>query len=311
MLRVRAINEARLFHEVGQFRPELALEQLDEPTLRQVVEERGVDFATALLYDRFRRSSRHGPFIDALEALPPGPDGGLPRLPWTVLVVPAAGYREMPAYDGDGLLCRSIAQEFGMTARLVPTLSTGPVAANALIVREALAAEPERSVVLVTLSKGSAETRVALAEPGPWQDRLHAWVQVGGVPRGTWLIDRIQQRWWRRLALALLIRLRGLDSRLLEGFSRDAPGIAGPAQAPPGVLAISLIGFVLSSHVSGRIAARHAELGSLGPNDGFTLILDSVLEPGFVYPVWGADHYFRVPTLSQTLYRVFRYLAPR
>ncbi|HEX8967652.1 MAG TPA: hypothetical protein VF937_07225, partial [Chloroflexota bacterium] len=79
---------------------------------------------------------------------------------------------------------------------------------------------------------------------------------------------------------------------------------------PPGLLVISVVGFPLRAHLAGTPRRRHAELARLGgPNDGATLLRDAMLEPGLVYPVWGADHYFRVPFASEVMYRIFTYLA--
>ena len=108
---------------------------------------------------------------------------------------------------------------------------------------------------------------------------------------------------WRGTARA------GASSR----SSRRAPRAGSPPRggAPEGLLVVSVVGTPLVSHLSGTTAARHARLAPEGPNDGSTLLRDAVVEPGLVYPVWGADHYLRVPGSAALLYRLFRWLHAR
>jgi nitrite reductase/ring-hydroxylating ferredoxin subunit len=57
------------------------------------------------------------------------------------------------------------------------------------------------------------------------------------------------------------------------------------------------------------VRKRHQRLAALGPNDGSTPLLDAVLPGSLIYPVWSADHYFRVPQGARLLYQLFAYLA--
>jgi hypothetical protein len=50
-------------------------------------------------------------------------------------------------------------------------------------------------------------------------------------------------------------------------------------------------------------------MSRLGPNDGLTLLRDAILEPGTIYPVWGADHYFRLPAIATLLRRLVGHLC--
>ncbi|HXF62400.1 MAG TPA: hypothetical protein VNK95_12330, partial [Caldilineaceae bacterium] len=77
---------------------------------------------------------------------------------------------------------------------------------------------------------------------------------------------------------------------------------------PPRLPVINLIGAPLRCHVQQRsLFKRYGWMERLGPNDGMALLPD-LLAPGPVYPVWGADHYFRTPQVSALFYRIFRYV---
>jgi len=54
----------------------------------------------------------------------------------------------------------------------------------------------------------------------------------------------------------------------------------------------------------------HRPLAVNGPNDGTTTLADVLAWPGEIYPVWGADHYFRPAGMARDLIAaVLRYLV--
>jgi hypothetical protein len=298
-----AVNETHLLWKAAQ-----ALERLGAPTheaLAALVAQEGVDLATAALYLHVRQ--QHQAFVREVEGYEPAP-GQLPTLPAPVWIVPAAGYLERPEYGGDGGVIRSIAHDFGVGTRLVGTRSLGSVADNGQLLRAELAGQPARSVILVTLSKGAAELKVALREPGPHREALAAWVNVGGLPEGTPLLDwgRRHRRTW--LVVRLLMLLRRIEGGFVEGLSHRTELLRGPVSMPEGAPTVSVVGFPLRSHLDGTIAQRHGHIGPLGPNDGYGLLLDA-MPPGHVLPVWGASHYLRIAGLSRLFYGVFARLA--
>jgi hypothetical protein len=298
-----AINETHLLWKAAQ-----TLERLGVPTheaLRLLVAQEGIDLATAALYLHVRQ--QHRAFLEEVEGYEPVA-GRLPALSAAVWIVPAAGYLERPEYGGDGGVIRSIVHDFGAETRLVPTRSLGSVADNGRLLREVLAGQPARSVILVTLSKGAAELKVALREPGPPREAVTAWVNVGGLPEGTPLLD-----WGRRhrstwLVVRLLMFLRRIESGFVEGLSHRTELLQGPVHLPPGAPTVSVVGFPLRSHLDGTIGQRHGHISPLGPNDGYGLLLDA-MPPGHVLPIWGGSHYLRVAGLPRLFYGVFARLA--
>ncbi|MDQ5851344.1 MAG: hypothetical protein M3380_04590, partial [Chloroflexota bacterium] len=158
---------------------------------------------------------------------------------------------------------------------------------------------------------GGSDVRIALEGSSPALDNVRVWVQICGLVRGTPLVDLYLNGSWPRRALTrgyLLAAGASLDLLRELSHARGAL-LASPARLPPGLLVINVVGFPLTSHLSGTTRARHRQLAARGPNDGSTLLRDAIIKPGLVYPMWGADHYFRVPQASQLLYQLFLYLA--
>lgn len=298
------INETRLLWKARELLP--ALSEPTHEVLAALVAEHGIDLATAALFLAVRQ--RHAAFVEEVDGVQPDP-ASLPRLGGDLWIVPAAGWEERPEYGGDGRVLATVAEDLGLTPRTLPMKSLGSIEQNGLRLRELLAEAPARSVVLATISKGTAELKVALREPGPHREALRARLDVGGLSEGTPLLDyaRGHGRTW--MILRLMMLLRRVDRGFLDGLAHRTPLLEGPVHSPPEVPVVSVVGFPLQSHLEGTIAERHGFLAPLGPNDGYGLILDAMA--GEVYPVWGASHYLRTPGLSRVFYGVLAALGRR
>jgi hypothetical protein len=194
---------------------------------------------------------------------------------------------------------------------MIRTPSTGSVSENARVIREALAKEADGSVILASLSKGGADVRVALEQDPALTRKVRAWINVCGLVHGTPLVDEmLDGPWWRRLAIrAFLARWRA-DFRLIREL-RHGPGapLSARATAPAGVYVVNVVACPLSTHTAGATTKRHRKLGAVGPNDGSTLLHDTVVDGGVIYPVWGADHYFRTPDAPALIRRILLHLG--
>jgi hypothetical protein len=269
-----------------------------DPTVEAVQElaaREGIDLATALVYDRLVRSPVHGPFLEKLQTLTSVPANGAPA---TVVIVPGAFYREFPHTGADGCAVRTEAEALGFTTDLVPLVSFGSLRTNADILRDWLAHDRRENLVLVSLSKGGADVKAALAEPGAARvfRKVAFWINLSGLLHGTPLVDWLFSRRLRRLWIRLLFWWRGFDFAVIPELARG-PGtpLDMPLCLPDHMQAIHVVGFPLARHLSNRLARRcYRRVKSLGPNDGAGILLADVCQlPGLVYPVWGADHYLR------------------
>lgn len=284
------------------------LDRLTTPALAEIARCEGIDAATQRLYHAVRESPLHAPFIHAVEQL-----NGEPAADYRgkVLIAPAAFYREYPRFGGDGRMIRRIAEAYGLETALLPTPSKGGVVESARIIRDALEAEPHDGVVLVSLSKGGADVRLALAESEVAAHKVDVWLQIGGMIHGTPLVDDLLGRGWpaRGILRGFLALTRASTALVHELSARPGALLSPRAVAPAGITVLNVVGFPLREHLRGRLRTRHAKLARLGPNDGCTLLREAVVEPGFIYPLWGGDHYFRSPDAPILIARLFRYLG--
>jgi len=292
------------------------LENLSGEGLKTLSNRAGVDFATAVLFDRFLKSARHGPFIQQIDALRQDTTR-FTSLPDTkVVIVPGALYQERPDLGGDGRLVREVAERFGYETALIPLASFGSVTTNVQLLCDWLQAHRHQRMILVSLSKGSADLKQALARPEASEvfHNVLTWVNVCGPLNGTrmanWVLDGRLRSWFFRAKC----RWQKRDFDLITELEHapKAP-LAGAVQLPPRMRLLSLVGFPLRRHLTTRHSRFcHRTLARWGPNDGTISLADLLNWPGNIYPVWGADHYFKPRELATELIAAaLRHLAAK
>lgn len=306
--RVREISEADLLRQAADW---LSTRRLESAGLRELARQRGLDFATAVLYQSLRQSPRHGPLISRLD------EAALSelRLDADVVIVPGAFYKEKPGTGADGRRIQDLARRLGYETVIVPLHSFAKVEENAALLAGCLRERRQRPVILVSHSKAATEIRHLLAQSDAAALFRHvrAWIDLSGLFLGTpiigWLRGHPVNRWLVRLAF----RWKGYAFSALDEIDRDAcPPWPDALAAAPHLEVIHVVGFPLQRHLTTPLARRgHRRLSPLGPNDGLILLEDVLALPGRVYPLWGADHYLRPADrdMSQLVTGILCYLA--
>ena len=278
-----------------------------QPRLLEISRGHGLDFATALLFGRLLREAEHSTFYERVQRASEQIYCEMPL----VAIVPGAFYREHKNTGADGARVAAILRSMGCKVEIIPVESFGSLKQNAAVIAKWLKAKQDEPVVLVTLSKGAADLKTALAMPIASElfRNVQAWISLSGLPQGTPLVEWLQRQWLRQLGIRILLRLRGQRYSVVEEL-RHGPGspLENWSTIPPHLQIVHVVGFPLRRHLAHRWAGRGYErIAPLGPNDGGGFLLSDVVNlPGTVFPVWGADHYLQ-PTWDATslLRRVF------
>jgi hypothetical protein len=293
---VQTDYERELLARAARWPQHAALGELSAEALRAVGEREGIDFATALLYDRVLRSPEHGLFHKRLWSLPAAAEGA--RLDATVTVVPGALYQEYPRSGADGRLFREEAASFGCRTELIPLPSCGPLAQCAHIICDWLRDRPAgERIILVSVSKGGADIKTALALPGAAEAfrNVDAWIDLCGMLPGSPLVNWMRHRRLRAWFYRAMLYLWGMDYRVVCELAHGPAGALNfELRLPAHIQLIHVVGFPLTCHQKNRLAERcFQRLRPLGPNDSGLLLADICGLPGLLCPVWGADHYLR------------------
>jgi hypothetical protein len=271
--------------------------EISRSSLAKVAGERGLDFATALLYQRLRQSDRHGPFIRRVNELLNQPPRDMAKMDVLLAVAPGAFYRELRGTGADGWLLRQRVAAYGCRTAVIPTNSNGSAAENGRIIRDWLADHGHERILLASLSKGAADIKAALAEPDAATvfRPVKAWLNLSGITDGSPLATWVLRHRLATLVYKTLCWWKGLDFAVTRQIEWGPGSVLDfPLVLPPGVLLITVVGFPLERHLTSALIRRfHRRIAPLGPNDGLILLADACALPGLVYPVWGADHNLR------------------
>jgi hypothetical protein len=250
---------------------------------------------TQRLYQSLRSSPRHGPFIQAVERAPRRPSVSPQNA--VLAIAPAALYKEYRRSGADGRRVRGVGEGMGLPVETIPLKPTGTLAENAGIVLKWLRESRYENVVLVSLSKGASDIKKALALDHGFESfaRVSSWVSIGGLIEGTPLVQWLLSAERFPSAFRAVNRMAGVDLAFLREVDRRAGGpLDFDLKLPAHLRLIHLLGFPLQEHASNWLARMfHRRLAPHGPNDGFMLLNDCCRWPGLIYPLWGADHYFR------------------
>jgi hypothetical protein len=292
-----------------------ALADCTVDNLRELSAQQGIDFATALLYDRVCHSTRHGSFIRQLQCLATS-STPLPRLDATIVIVPGAFHEQFPQSGANGRVVREQAVRFGCCVETISLPNLGSLDDNARHIIGWLAERPttDAPIILVSLSKGGSDIKRALdsSDAARAFANVAVWINLSGILNGTplvtWLFSKSLRSGWTRWLLRRrrynLDTIRELDHHSGAPLDREL-------QLPAHMQTIHFVGFPLRRHATNRLARRnHARLEPYGPNDGAGILLgDAVRWPGLLYPVWSADHYLRptVVDINRLMTALLRY----
>jgi hypothetical protein len=186
----------------------------------------------------------------------------------------------------------------GCEVEIVPVESFGSLKRNATIIAQWAQGRKNRPVILISLSKGAADLKMAFATPEGSENlgEIQAWISLSGLPQGTPLEAWLRKQWLRQLGIRILLRLREQRYSVVEELRHgsDAP-LANWPVLPAHLRVIHVVGFPLRKQLVHPWAMRGYErVAPLGPNDGGGFLLSDVVNlPGTVFPVWGADHYLQ------------------
>jgi hypothetical protein len=283
----------------------------DTTELQQIAAEHGLDVATMVFYRAVLASPVHGEFVRLVDGHSTAP---LARSPGpTLQIVPAMFHRERPDLGGDGRLVAAIARACGFNVEVVPTLSRGTISENASIIRAAIDKERGQQLWLFSLSRGGGEVRRALQQHplGETSGRLRGWINANGIVRGSHFIDHMLGSRPRRLRARAFCMALGTSYAGARELQTTHAYWQEPFEPPEQMTVINLVGVPLGCHVQKGLVGRYRRLGTLGPNDGFVLLPETLILPGLIYPIWGSDHLFRSPQVSPLLYKLFNLLQDR
>jgi hypothetical protein len=313
--RKSTFRETALLQRASDWPEHPTVESLTPKVLQQIAKRQGIDFATALLFNRYQKSPRHADFIRQIDRLRKSPATSQRIMGAKIVLIPGALYLERPDLGGNGHLVREAAVNSGWPCDFVPVASTGSVLDNAQRIHHWLLKHAEEKIILVSLSKGGKDLIASfdlMDAPPPAFHNIVAWVNVCGPLNGSLMADWVLSSRIRSCLFRTQFWLQNRSFKFITELCHEPNATEQFSMGlPQSFRIINVVGFPFSQHLKSRFSRFcHRKLSAYGPNDGTILLSDLCAWPGETYPVWGVDHYFRPEALArEVITAILEYLA--
>jgi hypothetical protein len=221
---------------------------------------------------------------------------------YLIVFAPGWFYKSQPESGADFAKPRQVLTNVGARTRLLETEENGTVERNADLIAEQLIrfGRDAKKLIVVSASKAGPEVAFALTKLQQDTSAVHhvkAWVNIGGVLRGSTLADRALT--WPTSWLVKLFILGGQSSEGIESLSTQiSVERASRTVLPAHMTVLNYTGIPLSGQVSERARTGYSLLREEGPNDGLTPIVDEIPTGSITVAELGLDHFFRDPLID-------------
>lgn len=188
-----------------------------------------------------------------------------------------------------------IAKDLSLDSVFVAIHPHGGVKENARVISQKIQslAISGKSILLVGPSSAGPAIHWSLAQlPADTQKKVKAWVNLAGILQGTPLVD-YYQKWPRSWLLSFAVWWENWEKEKVLSLSMERSRRRFETlNLPQDLLVVNYIGLSLSGDITALAAERYAMLRSEGPNDGFTLLPDSIAPKSRTIVALRSDHFF-------------------
>jgi hypothetical protein len=280
----------------------------DATSLAKINTDYGVELATMALY-LYLCNNEHKDFINEINSYP----DQLIKSEFTTLpkifVVPGLSYLEHPEMGGNGKIIKEIGALFGNQVEVIQIKSKGSLLENSQIIQQTILSDKSNSLWIVSLSKGSAETRLFLERNRHnFAANIKGWIDLSGIFNGTMLADLKLDNIYKKCFYKILLPFFKTSYQGLDELRESCSYWSKKFEPIGNFDIIHVAGFPLMSHINSCMIKKYKILAKLGPNDGMIKLSNLFNYPGKIYPVWGVDHMMRIHHLSSLWYKLFHYV---
>ena len=280
----------------------------DNGTLEYITRKYKRDVATIALAEQLAADPVSAPFVgryhNELALITTGQVNPAEQTPlienMLVLFVPGWYWKD-DSYDAEMKVPRQILARHGYQTELLQTDEKGTVEANAEILARRIRNCPDRPIMIVSVSKGGAETALVLGELlSPAESRnVLAWVNINGAIRGALLTNEYLS-WNKKMFTRLSMRFLYHDSLAgMKSMRKDyRTQVYNSLHLPANLKIVNLTAIPFSGQVNKRVCNSNRFLDKVGPNDGSLLIADQLVENVPTVVELGFDHFFFDPLVG-------------
>tara|TARA_R110002049_G_scaffold13509_3_gene58877 strand:- start:227508 stop:228632 length:1125 start_codon:yes stop_codon:yes gene_type:complete len=212
------------------------------------------------------------------------------------LLIPGWHWKTRTDTGADLSFQRKVLASYGLQSTLIETNEHGSVEDNGKLISDAInnAKALDKSIVLISVSKGGADTLYALGAVLSEQQTQHVkgWLNIGGIIAGSTLIDNEQARpeqWLRSIGFSPETPL----DAILSLDTKTAKARLSELKLPRDVVIVNYAALPFASDLSQHAEYSFNSLAKFGPNDGAALIHEMLVPDKTTVLEIGLDHFMR------------------
>ncbi len=217
---------------------------------------------------------------------------------YMVLFVPGWNYVENGHLTGsDFAIPRQLVSDLNIENYLVKVPSNGSVTdvANHLFNKISQYSRYPKDIIIVGASSAGPAIHLVLADKlkVDHQSNIKAWLNIGGILRGSPIIDYYQQ-WPQSLIFNIIVWLKDWNKEKIYSMSAkiSRKRFAMLGDINNNLVVINYMGLSLSGQLSKYSRDNYSLLTPEGPNDGLTPIADIIAPNSSTIVAIGSDHFF-------------------
>lgn len=219
-----------------------------------------------------------------------------------IVFIPGFAYKDFPSTGANFKRQRKLLTSYDIDNCLIKTKQWDAVEVNAEIIAEQLKTicQHHYNIILISASKGSLETAVAISELLDKQEseNIKAWISVAGILRGSPIADYFLTPSKSSLSKFFLFT-KGKRINTLQSMSyRERRKTFDNFTFPQHIKIIHYLAAPLASQIRHKIKNRYNYMLPLGPNDGIMPLADQICGKSFIISELGCDHYFKHPDID-------------
>jgi len=303
------LDEVELMNRTHKVMDDNNVNDFDLTVIESIHSEHGADISAMCIRESIKRDCYQQEFQDELKSAQFIPNSKL-----NLIIIPTMYYVEHPEVGGDGKLFQLIANRLGIRTTIIPTKSLGSIHENSQIITQHIKKmSPDDQNWIISLSKGTADFKHALLNNLAEEDtnKISGIINMSGMPGGTPMTGKktglpvgyhVMKHW---------LKFRGGDYSLLDEMFSDHPFSQAKFTTPEHFISINIIGVPLLSHLVKPIYKSFIALSEHGPNDGYVLFKDALIQDGYTIAIWGEDHYLRGPEMNMWTEYILNWLCAK
>lgn len=219
---------------------------------------------------------------------------------YLIVFAPGWFFKSQPETGADFVKPRQALMDAGVRTTLLEIDENGTVEHNGDLIAKQLVSlsRGEQKIIVVSASKAGPEVALALSElrKANVNHGVKAWVNIGGVLRGSALADKALT--WPTCWFVKLFVISGDSFDGIESMATlRSAGRADRVTLPPDIIVMNYVGIPLSGQVTERARLGYSLLREDGPNDGLSPVVDEIPAASITVSEIGLDHFFNDPEI--------------